>query len=73
MKKWLILSISLFLFGCSTYATRGEQQYLKSKNGETVRVPAPLSAKELNHFYDLAAQEGTAEISIDPKDFKKTA
>ncbi|KTC81642.1 hypothetical protein [Legionella brunensis] len=67
MKKigFIILSVSL-LSACSNYASNGEAQYLRSKNGPTVVVPPPLTDSNISHFYDLPAQTQNARVSIAP-------
>ena len=62
---WLLLC--LVLCGCeSYYATNAEKQYLRSHNGAAVQVPPPLTAAEINHFYDLPTQNQAAEINTEP-------
>ncbi|WED42130.1 hypothetical protein [Legionella cardiaca] len=67
MKKFgfIILSMSL-LSACSNYASNGESQYLRSKNGPMVMVPPPLTDSNISHFYDLPPQNQNARVSIAP-------
>ena len=68
MKKvGLIVMISLLVAACSShYASNGEQQYLKSRNGPPLLVPELMTTANISHFYDLPPQNQNARISITP-------
>ncbi|KTD12205.1 hypothetical protein [Legionella jamestowniensis] len=67
MKKFgfIILSV-LVLSACSNYASNGEALYLRSKNGQKLVVPPPLTDNNISHFYDLPAQNQNAMVNIAP-------
>lgn len=61
------MGLVLLLCGCSSrYASNGEHLYLGSKNGANLVVPPPLTSSNINHFYDLPAQDKAAEVNIAP-------
>lgn len=67
MKKISFMIIGLLvLSGCSRYASNGESLYLKSRNGEKINVPSPLTSSNISSFYDLPAQNQDARVSIEP-------
>ncbi|MBA4696522.1 MAG: hypothetical protein H2069_03905 [Legionella sp.] len=57
---WSIVGLILMSMsvGCTRYATTGEQMYLRSKNGASVKLPQDDTKLEEqnNHLYDLAPQ-----------------
>ena len=59
---------ALFMTACSSsYLSRnGEQQYLKSHNGQTLVVPKFMTTANISHFYDLPPQPENAKVSIVP-------
>ncbi|ASQ46634.1 hypothetical protein [Legionella clemsonensis] len=67
MKKigLIVLSV-LVLPACSNYASNGEALYLRSKNGQSLVVPPPLTDNNISHFYDLPAQSKNAKVGIAP-------
>lgn len=65
MKKVVIIPI-LLLQACSTNLTNADKQYLQSKNGTKLVVPAPLTDKNTSHFYDLPDQNKNPRVSIAP-------
>ena len=68
MKKLsFVVLAALALSACSSrYASNGESQYLKSKNGQRLEVPPPLTSTNLSDFYDLPPQNQDAQVSIAP-------
>jgi len=66
--KLIYISIaSLLVVGCtSRYASNGENQYMNSKNGQNLVIPAPLSSDMISHFYDLPDQTQNSVVSITP-------
>lgn len=68
MKKSFILMLSLvFLAACSMhYGSNGESLYKKSRNGQLLRVPPPLTDANVSHFYDLPPQNSNSGVSIVP-------
>lgn len=65
-RLFFLIVLSLGLGACSRYASNGEQIYLKSKNGPALNVPAPLTAANISHFYDLPTPDKDPQISIVP-------
>ena len=62
-----IVCVALALCGCSgRYASNGENLYLKSRNGETLEVPPPLTRANISDFYNLPPQNQDARVSIAP-------
>lgn len=68
MKKLsFIVGVALALCGCSgKYASNGEHLYLKSRNGEKLEVPPPLTRTNISDFYNLPPQNEDARVSITP-------
>lgn len=67
MKKIAVMILSVVLLpACTNYASNGESQYLRSRNGQIVAVPPPLTDSNISHFYDLPAQNQNARVSIAP-------
>jgi uncharacterized lipoprotein len=68
VKKLSLLIISVVaLSACSSpYSSTGENQYLHSRNGNKVVVPAPLTKANLSYFYVLPEQTQNAKVSISP-------
>lgn len=72
MKKLVIISvISWLLIGCiswepTDFASSDKDQYLSSKNGESLVIPPPLTNSNISDFYVLPNNEQNAKISIDP-------
>lgn len=55
----------LLLSGCSTqYFSNSDTLYLKSRNGEKVHAPSPLTNSNISDFYDLTAQNQDARVSL---------
>jgi uncharacterized lipoprotein len=48
------------------YASNDKQQYLLSKNGAALDVPAPLTAENLSGFYDLPDAKDAHRVSVAP-------
>ncbi|BCA96531.1 hypothetical protein TUM19329_28920 [Legionella antarctica] len=68
MKKlgFVVLAV-LALSACSSrYSSNGENLYLRSRNGEKLEVPPPLTSSNLSTFYDLPPQNQSAQVSIAP-------
>lgn len=62
-----VVLAGLVLAGCSSrYASSGEHVYLQSRNGVTIRVPAPLTTANMSSFYDLPPQNQDARLDIAP-------
>jgi hypothetical protein len=53
--KKLIISSFILLFGCAQQY--GPNSYKQSVNDSGIIVPAPLTSKNISHFYDLPAQK----------------
>jgi uncharacterized lipoprotein len=69
---WVIV-VALASSCSSHFATDGEHQYLNSKNGQTLVVPAPLTNENSSHFYDLPSPTTKkTEVSIAPPSETKT-
>lgn len=68
MIKFVCILLSFCIVtGCATrYASGDSRMYLKSKNGERLVVPPPLSSGEISTFYDLPPQPNNATVSIQP-------
>lgn len=68
MKKLsFIVGAVLVLSACSgRYASNGENLYLKSRNGEKLDVPPPLTRANISDFYNLPPQNQNAQVSIAP-------
>lgn len=68
MKKLSFMLVSaLALSACSSpYSSTGETQYMQSRNGTMVVVPAPLTSKNISYFYVLPEQNQNANVSIVP-------
>lgn len=68
MKKLGLMTVlALLQVGCAAVNTsNGEKQYLKSRNGVNLAVPAPLSSANISHFYDLPPQNQDAHVSTVP-------
>ena len=68
VKKLVWIMMLCFLMGCSSkYATNDKQQYLESRNGAPLIVPAPLTRSNLSGFYELPApEEGQHKVSVVP-------
>jgi hypothetical protein len=67
VKLIYICIASLLAIGCtSRYASNGENQYMKSKNGQNLVIPSPLSSDMISHFYDLPEQAQNSVVSITP-------
>lgn len=68
MKKILFVSLLPFvLTSCASYYTsNGEKNYLKSRNGPKLVVPAPLTDTDISYFYNLPPQNQDARVSIEP-------
>lgn len=60
VRKWSILWVLPLIFcaSCTRFATKGEQLYLQSKNGETLKLPPHFSKtdEENQHLYALVPQ-----------------
>jgi uncharacterized lipoprotein len=57
----------LLLTACSAqYTSNGEQLYLKSRNGDSLVVPSPLTSGDISHFYDLPPQNKDAHVDVVP-------
>jgi uncharacterized lipoprotein len=55
------------LAGCtSNYSSSDKQQYLASRNGETLVIPPPLTNANVSGFYDLPSPEGPSKVSVTP-------
>ena len=62
-----ILGLISLLTACvSPYASNGEAQYVKSRNGPNLIIPPPLSNGSISHFYDLPSQERNVRMDIVP-------
>lgn len=62
-----IIVAALALCACSgKYASNGENLYLKSRNGEKLEVPPPLTRANISDFYNLPPQNEDARVSIAP-------
>lgn len=68
MKKLTVILVSaLALSACSSpYSSTGENQYLQSRNGNKLVVPAPLTSRNISYFYVLPEQNQNAKVSILP-------
>lgn len=68
MKKvCFIVCAVLVLSACSgRYSSNGESLYLKSRNGEKLEVPPPLTRANISDFYNLPPQNQDARVSITP-------
>ncbi|KGP63438.1 hypothetical protein EP47_09500 [Legionella norrlandica] len=68
MKKLsFVVLAALALSSCnSRYASNGENLYLKSRNGDVLVVPSPLTSANISNFYDLPPQTQDARVSIAP-------
>lgn len=68
MKKLsFIVCAALILSSCSgKYASNGENLYLKSRNGEQLVVPPPLTRANMSDFYNLPPQNQDARVSTTP-------
>ena len=68
MKKLsFIVHATMVLTACSErYSSNGENLYLRSRNGETLVIPPPLTRANISNFYDLPAQTQDAKVSIAP-------
>lgn len=67
MKKLVFVVLALLLTACSSrYSSNGEHLYLKSRNGEGLQVPPPLTRSNISTFYDLPPQNQSAVVSIAP-------
>lgn len=68
MKKLsFIILATLILAACSArYSSNGENLYMKSRNGEKIEVPPPLTKANISNFYDLPPQNQSAQVSIVP-------
>jgi uncharacterized lipoprotein len=63
----IIVLMSLILSACgSKYSSNGEAQYLKSRNGEKIDAPQPLTKANISNFNDLPPQNENAKVSINP-------
>ena len=64
----IILMASLAIAACSAskYASSADKQYINSKNGNNINVPAPLSGENISHFYDLPNSGEKNPVSIVP-------
>lgn len=64
----IICSLSLILLSaCSSrYASNAETQYLKSRNGNALVVPPPMTNTNISHFYDLTQGRENVMVSIIP-------
>lgn len=61
------LIMGLTLVACATrYPSNGENQYLHSRNGKTLVIPAPLASADISHFYDLPHLKQNSSIPITP-------
>lgn len=57
MPMGLLVVAMIMLGACSSrYATNGETQYLKSRNGPSLVVPSPLTKEKISGFYFLPQQ-----------------
>lgn len=69
MQKLVVMGVLLgLLSACSSYTSRGEQLYVSSHNGPHLVVPPPLGSENINHFYDLPAQNQNVKVDINPPD-----
>lgn len=68
MKKLcFVVCAVLLLSACGgRYASNGENLYLKSRNGEKLEVPPPLTRANISDFYNLPPQNQDARVSIAP-------
>lgn len=68
MSKLSVMACAvLLLSGCSTqYFSNSETLYLKSRNGEKVHAPSPLTNSNISDFYDLPVQNQDARVSLVP-------
>lgn len=58
--------IAAFAGGCSGQYNKAETDYLASKNGKTIVIPAPLSADNINNYYVLPKQDKNPQVSTAP-------
>lgn len=66
-KLSFIVCAVLVLSACSErYSSNGEHLYLKSRNGEKLEVPPPLTRANISDFYNLPPQNQDARVSIVP-------
>lgn len=62
-----IICAALILTACSgRYSSNGEHLYLKSRNGEKLEVPPPMTRANISDFYNLPPQNEDARVSITP-------
>ena len=67
MKKLSCVLVGILaITGCSHYSSNGEHVYLKSRNGQRLVVPPPLTAVDMSAFYDLPEQNQKARVRIAP-------
>lgn len=67
LKSNAIYLILLITTACSAYYTsNGGDNYLSSRSGPVLVVPAPLVTTNLSHFYDLPLQIKDARVSCKP-------
>jgi len=67
VKNVTVFFLLSVLTGCTLpYASNDKQQYLFSKNGAVLDVPAPLTAENLSGFYDLPAANDAHRVSVVP-------
>ncbi len=66
-KICFIIGLAFVISACSgKYSTNGENLYLKSRNGEKLEVPPPLTRANISDFYNLPPQNQDARVSIAP-------
>lgn len=67
MALGVIVLQACLLCACSSfYASNADKQYLKSKNGNNLVVPVPLTSENISHFYDLPNGGEKEMVSIVP-------
>jgi uncharacterized lipoprotein len=66
-KLSVLLLVLTALAGCSSsYYSNAEEEYLRSRNGEKLVVPPPLTNANISYFYNLPPQTQDARVSIAP-------
>ena len=63
---FIVVALTILTACSAQYTSNGEQLYLKSRNGENLVVPKPLTSENLSHFYDLPSQNQDAHVSVIP-------
>lgn len=67
MKNLILLLGFTLISACSThYTSNAEHEYLTSRQGPVVQVPAPLTKQDFSQYYVLPTPKGDPNVSIVP-------